>query len=119
MKIGLITYCDIDGNNYGQILQGFATLKFLNSLGHVVSLLQVPYRIDNSFITKAKKIVLRLLGKGKQNSDFINWNENVIRESKVHPRYFSCFIKENMNYREGKCSDFLEDDYDAYVSGSD
>ncbi len=119
MKIGLITYCDIDGNNYGQILQGFATLKYLVNQGHDVSLLQVPYRFDNSIKTKVKAAILRILGRGKQNSDFLKWNENVIKESQLHPRYFSRFIKEHMNYREGKCSDFLLDGYDAYVSGSD
>lgn len=125
MKIGTITFWDSE-ENYGQILQCFALVRFLNNLGH------------NAVLVKNKKCIVKgsILHKLFTLIDVISdWSfysnlfkkkievTNIANRSTNIDRRFSDFKKRYIpstdkiyEYDELLASD---DIYDAYICGSD
>ena len=84
-------------DNYGEVLQYYATQKFLSQRGHHVTLLRFGYK--NNCLSFVKKCIKRLLPKRKrilvgEEKIFHEWHEWSDYYSRLHPRHFEKFRRQ-------------------------
>ena len=137
-KILVVTYTN-SLDNYGQVLQYYATQEYLKSRGHDVSV----HFDKSSFLTLCKrkikqlKDILAVLIKGDNSKTvgidkrshvseddekqqlLYKWQESIERTEKLHPRKFSVFKKKNFNIKYCPFSKLSKLHLDACVVGSD
>lgn len=119
MRIGILTLPL--HTNYGGILQAYALQTILERLGHQVIVLDTSQKHKSPAIWKfplclSKRMVLKLTG--KQKIIFVEryWNH----QRKVITQNITPFIKKYIHRKEIlSFSELKENDYDAFVVGSD
>lgn len=102
MKIGTVTFSD-SKENYGQILQCYALIKFLRNIGHESFLIRIRH-LDEDKRCFTKKILdkLKILFSNKlisiikEISEQKRQHRNMERSILAHPRHFEEFIKKNI-----------------------
>lgn len=109
-------------DNYGEVLQYYATQKFLSQRGHHVTLLRFGY--NNKCLSFLKKCIKRLLPKRKrilvgEEKIFHEWHEWSNYYSRLHPRHFEKFRRQYFDIKEYSAKDETISDYDVFVTGSD
>ena len=91
-KIGIVTFWDSQ-DNYGQLLQCFASIQFLKSLGYDSKLLKVVTHINTSLFHKLITLLFLLLSPKKLHEVILN--KKLGKKSKVantsFPRNFDNF----------------------------
>ena len=118
MKIGIITIPPTV--NYGGILQAYALQKVLQDMGHQAHIICTTQRYPSLPRMKkpfvyAKRFIYKYL-LGKKNT--IIFLEDVYRSQIC--KNTEMFIQQHLHLKElFSFSDLREDDYDAYVAGSD
>lgn len=129
-KVGVVTFSHSQ-ENYGQILQGFALVNFLKSIGTDAFLIRVKHDdVDGrscfqKIFDKLKLLVnpFRLQKIYKESTEQKRLDRELQRTILQYPRYFERFIKENIpstNIWYDDNSIVLNPPYaDAYVCGSD
>ena len=143
MRIGLLTF--IQTNNYGAMLQGYASTRYLESLGHEVIIINVPLlkpgaarktdilgRVNGLFASANRKLQ-HSLDKKKKQSYFeklrMNLDADLQKQAKEYDKANMSFFNEfrqkylpNITTKEYFYdSDFEQDfpDADLYIVGSD
>lgn len=125
MKIGVVTFWETQ-DNYGQVLQCYALIKFLRTIGHEAFLIR--YRRQNSqlslshFLEKAMKYILR----PSSLVAALKWRKMVkvaSEDNRAHPRDFDGF---RTRYIPGTRDEYDDEklkscppEADVYVCGSD
>lgn len=109
-------------DNYGQVLQYYATQKFLSQRGHHVTLLRFGY--NNKCLSFLKKCIKRLLPKRKrilvgEEKIFHEWHEWSDYYSRLHPRHFEEFRRQYFDIKEYSAKVETISNYDVFVTGSD
>ena len=117
MKVGIVTITELD--NFGNRLQNYALQEVLKGLGHTVE------TIPNLIIYKKRKnplykILKRIIGSLKwlllKNRDIISGLEKQERFSRFDSQFFRFSTKRSTIYHIPRN---LDNDYDAFVAGSD
>lgn len=115
MRIGILTLPL--HTNYGGILQAYALQTVLERMGHEVFVIDTPnYKTSPSIITFFKRIVKRLLGR----KVVIFQEKRFNREYPIISQNVQPFIDKYIHRREiSFFSDISENEFDAFVVGSD
>ena len=117
MKVGIVTITELD--NFGNRLQNYALQEVLKGFGHTVE------TIPNLIIYKKRKnplykILRRIIGSLKwlllKNRDIISGLEKQERFSRFDSQFFRFSTKRSTIYHIPRN---LDNDYDAFVAGSD
>lgn len=117
MKVGLVTITELD--NFGNRLQNYALQQVLQEFGHTVETIPnlIIYKKRKNFLYKT---MLKIYG-------LFKWlalkNRDVISELEKQAR-FEIFDSKYICFSSKQCTieyipDNLDDDYDAFVAGSD
>lgn len=118
MKIAILTF--FESENYGTVLQAYATQKYLEELGHTVNLLHIKRMVNGSSSHyKAKGNAPTLLEKIKYKAVCILQKKSMQKKGEC----FQTFREENLHISkyydsDEKLKDELEE-YDLYISGGD
>ena len=102
MKIGIITFWDSE-DNYGQLMQCYASQHYLQSIGHEAFLIRYKhtseYIPDRSLLTIIKKVINPLIIYRKLNQIFMNKKKAFINNHILNHnvnRDFESFRKEHI-----------------------
>lgn len=130
MKIGTITFSNSQ-ENYGQILQCFALVDYLRSLGHDAFLIRAKHvDIDDrtllsKFVGRIKSLLhpKQFLKNYLENREIARQHSAMELDVKMHPRNFDGFIKNNIPTTDTWYDDITiyktPPQADAFVCGSD
>ena len=130
MKIGTITFSNSQ-ENYGQILQCFALVDYLRSLGHDAFLIRAKHvDIDDrtllsKFFGRIKSLLhpTQFLKNYLENREIARQHSAMELDVKMHPRNFDGFIKNNIPTTDTWYDDITiyktPPQADAFVCGSD
>lgn len=125
MRIGTITYWWTQ-DNYGQVLQCFALIKFLRSMGHEAFLIRNLPSTPRRSLARIVMAALKYIFKPDYRRTALMWNrlgKISAAEAKAHPRGFDDFRRKYMPSTEMEYTQhhLLENppQADAYVCGSD
>ena len=125
MRIGTITYWWTQ-DNYGQVLQCFALIKFLRSMGHEAFLIKNLQSVSKRSLGHMVKVGLKCIFNPDYRRSILKWKrlgKISAAEAKAHPRGFDDFRRKYMpsTEREYTQHHLLENppQADAYVCGSD
>lgn len=129
MKIGTVTFSE-SRENYGQILQCFALVKYLCNMGHEAFLIRVKHtEIDNrSFIRRVIDKFKILFSKDclnviKEVLEQKRQHKNMSSSVENHDRHFENFVRQYIPSTSKWYDDFSIESTppaaDAYVCGSD
>ena len=118
MKISVITLVNI--NNYGSLLQAYATQKTLEELGHEVEFVNFVSSNGNIAVEANSACDKRHMQKGVKRSAYkLAWMTNQLMQT----RPFSAFRKKHLNigHRYANQQELMENppEADVYLSGSD
>lgn len=113
MKIGIITFWDSE-DNYGQLMQCYASQHYLQSIGHEAFLIRYKhtseYIPDRSLLTIIKKVINPLIIYRKLNQIFMNKKKAFINNHILNHnvnRDFESFRKEHI-----KSTDIIYNQFD-------
>lgn len=127
-NIGLVTF-STSYNNYGQVLQAYATQEYLKSRNHKVFLLREVKTLKERIVFQAKVIikefVLLLTQSSKVRKSLDSQlerrrNESVfLEEDKKHPRYFESFRQQYFTIIDSDSSSVNSNNITILCAGSD
>ncbi|MBO7105497.1 MAG: polysaccharide pyruvyl transferase family protein [Fibrobacter sp.] len=122
-KIGIATFWDSE-DNYGQLLQCFALIRFLSFLGCDPKLLKVDTHVDTTFFHKVLTFLFLLFSPKKLYKVILN--KKLGHKSKSinisYPRNFEAFRDKYIpSTKKFRVKDIFSNPpcYDAFISGSD
>ena len=118
MKIAVLTF--FESENYGTVLQAYATQRYLEGLGHTVNLLHIKRMVNGaSNHYKKSKTKPTLMGKIKYKIVTILTKKDVERKSKSFDDFRKNYLSISKYYQsEDELKNDLED-YDLFISGGD
>lgn len=120
-RIAVYTFSNSE-DNYGEVLQYYATQSYLQRRGHNVDLLR--FKPSITLISKLKRIIKKVLPRKDNKLEgealiFYEWHKWSEIYSKSHPRYFEKFRQQYFSIKEYPNDIDVISDYDVFVSGSD
>lgn len=120
-KIAVYTFSSTE-DNYGQVLQYYATQSYLQQRGHSVDLLR--FKSPQTFISPIKSFIKKALPLRNNNLEgdqriFYEWHKWSDIYSKMHPRYFEEFRQQYFSIKDYSNDVDIISGYDVFVSGSD
>lgn len=126
MKIGVITFCETQ-ENYGQVLQCFALIRFLRLMGHEAFLIKYATQRHRSKILRVLAFVYRYLFKSKYRRNIQNlWKQSGKISIKVAYQSLRKFDDFRTHYIPSTNNIYNEQSLikqppiaDAYICGSD
>ena len=124
MKIGTLTYWNTE-ENYGQVMQSFALVKYLSNLGYDASLIRYIKRPEreSSFHKFFRWLKIVSPKRIKAAMEYRKFHKIMAANQKQHPRYFDLFRDEYLPMtpqiydQQSIFSDTPQ--FDAYICGSD
>lgn len=130
-KIIIVTFTDTV-DNYGQVLQCYATQEYLKKRGHDVFIhMKKPmtFQIIRGLARRFKRLIIKEKKRDWRDSlneedkakqiIFDQWNEETIRSERSHPRYFNKFKKKYFQIENTSVEKLHTRNFDVCVVGSD
>lgn len=130
-KIIIVTFTDTV-DNYGQVLQCYATQEYLKKRGHDVFIhMKKPmtFQTIRGLARRFKHLIIKEKKRDWRDSlneedkakqiIFDQWNEETIRSERSHPRYFNKFKKKYFQIENSNVEKLHTRNFDVCVVGSD